>query len=292
MGATPMIAPCTRGGSGLGEVRCDLEDATYTARGLTIHAVRQEGTDPTVVLLHGAAGNALSWLPLLDAFEGHRVVAVDMPGHGMTPPMTHWAPEPLAFALAEGIGAVHRGALVVGGHSWGGKVAALIAASHPESTRGLLLVDPAPSAPLPISPEEFVDATFRSESGPWDSIEHATAAVRGLPQYQRWTHHLERAFLRGLERTADGSVRARARREWLVGIAAASFTRDSAATGRVRCPTLLAMAEQSLVWQEPTNVVSLPNAERVVITSNHWILADNPTELGAVVRRWIGVLLA
>src|SRR5829696_8574152 len=46
-------------------------------------AVLEGGDGPTVVLLHGPAGNATHWLRVIPALVGtHRVVAPDLPGHG------------------------------------------------------------------------------------------------------------------------------------------------------------------------------------------------------------------
>ena len=46
-------------------------------------AVLEGGDGPTVVLLHGPAGNATHWLRVIpDLASTHRVVAPDLPGHG------------------------------------------------------------------------------------------------------------------------------------------------------------------------------------------------------------------
>jgi len=45
---------------------------------LDMAAAVREGRDPTVVLFHGAAGNALGWIPLLSGLGSRRVVLVDL----------------------------------------------------------------------------------------------------------------------------------------------------------------------------------------------------------------------
>lgn len=47
---------------------------------------RREGHGPKLLLVHGLGSNADSWAPILGALAEHReVVAVDLPGHGLTP---------------------------------------------------------------------------------------------------------------------------------------------------------------------------------------------------------------
>src|SRR5215212_8765172 len=45
------------------------------------------GTGSPVVLVHGLAGSAANWVELLpDLAERHRVLVVDLPGHGRSEP--------------------------------------------------------------------------------------------------------------------------------------------------------------------------------------------------------------
>jgi 2-succinyl-6-hydroxy-2,4-cyclohexadiene-1-carboxylate synthase len=51
---------------------------------LRLHA-EQSGTGPPLVLLHGFTGSTETWAPLRRGFEaGNRVIAVDLPGHGLS----------------------------------------------------------------------------------------------------------------------------------------------------------------------------------------------------------------
>jgi len=92
----------------------------------------------------------------------------------------------------------------LGGHSWGGKVAWMIAALHSEAAESLLLFDPSPASSNAIPPETFVDATLGGELGPWTPLDAAKDSVRHLQQYANWSEDLERAFERGIARGDDG----------------------------------------------------------------------------------------
>jgi pimeloyl-ACP methyl ester carboxylesterase len=101
---------------------------------------------PPVLLVHGVTSNAGIWWrigPALAAAD-HRVIAVDMPGHGRTAksPRSHrladTAAELAAFVRAAGL---DRPDLAVVGHSWGGMVSAHLPAAG-LSPRTIVLVDP------------------------------------------------------------------------------------------------------------------------------------------------------
>lgn len=101
------------------------------------------GQGPLMVLVHGLGGSHANWLaaaPLLARFG--RVVAVDLPGFGRTPPAGRSASVVAnADFVATFIGWLGEPAVVVG-NSMGGLVALALAARHPERVAGLVLVNP------------------------------------------------------------------------------------------------------------------------------------------------------
>ena len=252
-----------------------------------ITGIERSGDGAPILLLHGVGGNALCFKPLMTALPGRRVIAFDMPGHGGSADAPSWEMNPLAEFLFYISRQVVKGPAVWGGHSWGGKLAAMIAATHPEAAHALLLLDPSPASGIPIPAEMFVDLTFAGELGPWRSIEEAANSVRNLPQYANWNDDLRRAFERGVTRTADGMLRARISRHTLIAICTAAGEDHSDSVRRVSCPTLFVVADESLGWQEAINFALLPNAARSVIKSNHWLMASNPAELNRAVGLWL-----
>ncbi len=252
-----------------------------------ITGIERSGDGIPILLLHGVGGNALCFKPLMSALNGRRVIAFDMPGHGGNTDAPSWEMDSLAEFLFSVCRQLVKGPLVWGGHSWGGKLAAMIAATHPDAADALLLIDPSPASGIRIPAEMFVDFTFGGELGPWRSIEEAANAVRNLPQYANWNDDLRRAFERGVTRTADGVLRARISRDTLIAICTAAGEDHSDTVRRVSCPTLFVVADESLAWQEAINFALLPNAARSVIRSNHWLMASNPAELSRAVEGWL-----
>ncbi|MEU9470605.1 alpha/beta hydrolase [Streptomyces avermitilis] len=105
-------------------------------------AVHDHGGDGSpLLLLHGARRTLADWAavaPLL--VSRHRVLSVDLRGHGLSPSGPWRLPEVLGDieAVLEGHGI--PGALPVG-HSLGGMIAVLYALEHPEVTPGAVNLD-------------------------------------------------------------------------------------------------------------------------------------------------------
>ncbi len=97
-------------------------------------AFRQNGKGEAVVLIHGVGLNADAWEPqITELSKTHRVVAIDMPGHGESAELP--APAALAGYAAQVdrlLTALGIAAANVIGHSMGGLVAIGFALSHPQ----------------------------------------------------------------------------------------------------------------------------------------------------------------
>ena len=94
-----------------------------------------------MLLLHGQPGSAADWNRVVEALEGRvQSIAMQRPGYDGSPPggVRHSASAALAALESRGI----ERAVVVG-HSYGGAVAAWLAAFHPERVGGLVLVSAA-----------------------------------------------------------------------------------------------------------------------------------------------------
>ena len=125
------IVPVTRGQVNLG--------------GRMLRWVESGTGTPTVVLIAGRNDTALSWGPVLAALGGRaRAVAYDRAGLGDSDPDLRTPSTERAVAdLSRLISMVSPGPCLVAGHSYGGLLALLLAASHPAQIAGLVLVDPA-----------------------------------------------------------------------------------------------------------------------------------------------------
>lgn len=88
--------------------------------------VLSHGRGPAVVLLHGVSESAAIWAPLFTELRGFRLLAVDLPGHGLSDPVAFRRGQVRehARALIEDIlDALGLGQVPVIGHSLGGMFA-------------------------------------------------------------------------------------------------------------------------------------------------------------------------
>ena len=113
------------------------------------------GEGENVLLLHGLGGSHVNWLAVGDQLRKlGRVVAVDLPGFGFTPPRRGYSLEIHRRTVEQVCDHLGSPALLVG-NSMGGLVAELQAAARPEQTRALVLVSPAgppPPGPNRVDP--------------------------------------------------------------------------------------------------------------------------------------------
>lgn len=116
-----------------------------------------EGARGTVVLLHGAAGNAYDPMEGFGrhlARAGFRVLAFDRPGYGNSERIAGGEAASPAFqarALGAALERIGTGPVILAGHSWSGALALRMALDRPQQVAGLVLVAPV-AMPLPPVP--------------------------------------------------------------------------------------------------------------------------------------------
>ncbi|HST17912.1 MAG TPA: alpha/beta hydrolase [Gaiellaceae bacterium] len=104
------------------------------------------GTDdgrPPLVLVHGLTFDRASWHPALAALEpldpGRRVLSLDLPGHGDSPPQPSYRMEETVARVHAAVEHAGLVAPVLVGHSIGGVIATVYAVEHPVT--GVVNVD-------------------------------------------------------------------------------------------------------------------------------------------------------
>jgi pimeloyl-[acyl-carrier protein] methyl ester esterase len=114
--------------------------------------VQTLGRGRPLVLLHGWAMHGGLFTPLLPTLaERHRVLAVDLPGHGHSDPLRPWTLDAVVETLEARL-AAEEGPLDVLGWSLGGAAALAWAHAHPGRIARLVLVT--------TSPKFVADATW------------------------------------------------------------------------------------------------------------------------------------
>jgi len=139
---------------------------------VTLH-VREWGdpASPPVVCLHGVTSYGGRFHLVADRLaDRYHVVAPDLLGHGSS----NWEPPwDLDAHLAGVLATAPAGPAVWIGHSFGGRLAAEIAAREPDRVERLVLLDPA----LQVLPHVAFDmAELERSDAAFDSVEHAVQA--------------------------------------------------------------------------------------------------------------------
>ena len=107
---------------------------------------------PPLLLIHGSGASNRFWSPVVPSLaHRHRVIRVDLPGHGQSPPATSYDVMEQAARLAAALDELGLRQVTVAGHSSGGYIATALAAQRPDLVTSLTLISsgPSPEALLP-----------------------------------------------------------------------------------------------------------------------------------------------
>jgi pimeloyl-ACP methyl ester carboxylesterase len=107
-----------------------------------------------LLLVHGFGADSHDWIwHLPELSRSHRVIAVDLRGHGYSSaPESGYRPQDLADDLVRLLDLLGIERVVAFGHSMGGLVVSALAVEHPDRVRALVCVDPGYGRPDASAP--------------------------------------------------------------------------------------------------------------------------------------------
>lgn len=116
----------------------------FNYKGVAVHYTI-EGSGKTVILLHGFLENLSMWDEIKQMLlKSHRVVCVDLLGHGKTPCLGYvHTMEEMAQVVEEILSSHRIRKSIFIGHSMGGYVALAFADKNPDKTKGICLLNSA-----------------------------------------------------------------------------------------------------------------------------------------------------
>ena len=241
-----------------------------------------------VILVHGGAAHAGWWdhiAPFLAA--EHRVVAIDLSGHGDSDrradySLEAWADEVLTVASRESVGRP-----VIAGHSMGGFVGLTAAKLHGDSVRGVVAIDSpvreiSPEAKTwlasnPTMPDQKVHPDRRS----------VIARFRTLPEDEAGLEYVRRHIAEQSVREVEGGW------SWAfdpqIFVSAQMEPEDLAEAG---CEVALVRGERGMATTDITESVAEILGGHVPVTlvpdAGHHIMFDQPIALIALLQTLIG----
>ncbi len=127
--------------------------STFDSANGTIGVRRWDGeaSSPSCVLIHGVDGSSEAWATVATGVAGRRaLIAIDLRGRGGASMQGPWGVDAHAADVAEFL-ATLDGPVTLVGHSFGGHVAARVAADRPDLVDALVLVDGGPPRLIPES---------------------------------------------------------------------------------------------------------------------------------------------
>lgn len=231
------------------------------------------GAAPTLVFLHYWGGSARTWDLVVDRLAGRDVLTVDFRGwsrsSSLSGPYTlrQLADDTLAVIADAGVTDY-----VLVGHSMGGKVAQLIAATRPAGLRGITLVGSGPAKPA----EEITPEYREALSHAYDSNESVAGARDNILTATELPESVKSQIATDSRSGADA-----ARTEWPLRGIAEDITEH---TRMISVPALVVAGENDHV--EPIDVLRdnlmpyLYEADFLVIpNTGHLIPLESPADL-------------
>lgn len=237
---------------------------------------------PPLLIAHGLYGSARNWGVIAKRLSDERqVVAVDMRNHGNSPWTERHRYADMAGDLAEVIGAIGGRADVLG-HSMGGKAAMMLALSHGDKVRRLVLGDIAPVA-YGHSQIQFIEAMR--------AVDLARVEKRSDAEAQLAALGVERALQSFFTQSLDLKEK-----RWRLNLDTLAADMDQIlsfpeVSGRWDGPALfLTGSESDYVRPEhrPRIRELFPQARFAKLSgAGHWLHADKPREFEATVRAFL-----
>jgi len=138
------------------------------------------GESAPVVLIHGAGGTHLHWPAQVRRLAGHRIYAIDLPGHGKSEGRGQQTIEAYCQNIIQWMDTIQIYRAVFVGHSMGGAIAMTMALQHPEHVVALGLVgtgarlrvapaileNSASPTTFPVAIQAVIEMAFSPETDP------------------------------------------------------------------------------------------------------------------------------
>lgn len=203
---------------------------------------------PTLLLVHGFGDNSFSWDGWTKILSpSYHVLAVDLPGHGLTESSADFSAEPDRYAdvIDAFLGKLGLSHIAIAGNSLGGAVAWQLALRHPDRVGRLILVDAAgwPSETLKKPPLAFRIMQYKLGRDLIASIDNTPLIRQGLSKDLVNQSVLTPAFI---QCWAD-LQRLPGHRPILMSVKPGSIVASNAVLAPIHVPTLILWGEQDTI---------------------------------------------
>lgn len=270
--------------------------------GHTTLAAQESGVDAPLRLLalHGWLDNSASFIPLAKHLGEVHLVALDLPGHGLSPARPPEAAYLFADWVKDVVGALdalgwERCTLL--GHSMGGGIAAMVAATVPERIDRLLLIEGlgAETSPPTEAASQLQRHIAARRKPHQDKVypDLATLSGKVATALRLDPENAQLLVARGSRKTPDGDGLVWRTDHRLFWPSVMRFTEEQvlALLRAIACPTLLVWAEDGFPFDREVmeaRVRAVRQIETVRLRGGHHLHMSEPELVASVLRRYFG----
>lgn len=248
-----------------------MQEQTILINNFSAH-YRVAGQGRPLLILHGWGGSSDSWVRVQEILsrQGYRVIVPDLPGFGKTPPPpAPWGVEEYAGFVRKFMDQLGIQKFVLLGHSNGGRISAVFAATYPERVERLIFC-----APAIIRHMGTQHKVFLAMSKIGGNIISLTPFVRYRDQIRKFFYSLiqRRDYLE-----ANASMR-----QVMIKMLEKNLLE---VLPKISAKTLIVWGEKdTLVPVEDAHVISdcIPDASVVILPNGHSLHREVPEKLSEV----------
>lgn len=238
--------------------------------------------EPALVLIHGIGSDRTEWDAVSALLSGrHRILAVDLPGHGASEPDDSVRVAAIAARLDRTLenSGIRRAVLV--GHSYGALVALAEAAEHPKRALGVVVVD----------------------MGAYNAADSSRIANLDTIMTRYYPPFIQNVF-ESLSADSTGRERLLAQARAVPQPVLSAYFRDAwradlrPSVARIRAPILVvatsALWPAGVPWDSVRTALGYAAAPRAtgvrILQSKHFVPLDAPDSLAALIEGFAGTL--
>lgn len=258
--------------------------------------------NPTIICLHGLAGNGLysfgELVPLLQ--EDFHLILLDNPGHGKTAPFSNeddYLFANLARWVERAAAKIVEGPFYIMGHSWGADMALHYTRHYPDKVLGLILLDGAFIFPH-NQPEMNFDYAYAGWNDYMDRsiFSDKEQIYKEYKSYtKKWDSQKEQYSDSLFQKRSDGKFELVASKFTVLAIIQAFFKEPfQEAYPFIHVPTLLIHAELPQILEDARTRGILQLSENIedffvhrVEDASHMLQWDEPEASAKIISQWI-----